>query len=172
MVSVAPFIFNEGVRSVSVYPQDVLSRLSVTEQLTSFLPLRVGTLIRYIREAFAARLAQQQDVAHDATPPVNSGLSVINSTQRDDQWIARLADHPHFANWDVTGPKAKFETGALCDLAKRSRRLTVVIPPWAVRYDRAADPVWRAREEQVAGLLNGEADRCGFRFWTFNPCQS
>ncbi|MEW6768831.1 MAG: hypothetical protein AB1342_12450 [Pseudomonadota bacterium] len=162
VVSVAPFIFNEGVRSAGVYPQDVLSRLSVTEQLTSFLPLRVGTLIRYIREAFAARLAQQQDVAHDATPPVNSGLSVINSTQRDDQWIARLADHPHFANWDVTGPKAKFETGALCDLAKRSRRLTVVIPPWAVRYDRAADPVWRAREEQVAGLLNGEADRCGF----------
>ena len=57
VVSVVPFLFNEGVRSAAVYPLDVAARLGVAEQMLSFLPLRVGTLIRYIREAFASRLA-------------------------------------------------------------------------------------------------------------------
>src|SRR4051794_38407839 len=73
VVSVAPFLFNEGVRSAAVYPQDVVARLSVAAQLTSFLPLRVGTLIRYIREAFNARLSADQHVA-DGAPPPNFGL--------------------------------------------------------------------------------------------------
>jgi hypothetical protein len=162
VVSIAPFIFNEGVKSAGVYPQDVAARLSVGEQLTSFLPLRVGTLIRYIREAFAARLAQQQRIAFDSSQPANYGLSVISSSQREDQYVSRLADHPHFANWNISGPKAKFETGALCDLAKLSRKLTVVIPPWSARYDRADDPVWRGREQQILDLLTGAGRRCGF----------
>src|ERR1700720_3062622 len=56
VVSVVPFLFNEGVRSAAVYPLDVMARLGVAEQMSGFLPLRVGTLIRFIREAFAARL--------------------------------------------------------------------------------------------------------------------
>src|SRR5882757_5124928 len=63
VVSIAPFLFNEGVRSAAVYPQDVVARLGVFEQMISFLPLRVGTLIRFIREAFSARLAADQHVA-------------------------------------------------------------------------------------------------------------
>lgn len=162
VVSVAPFIFNEGVRSAGVFPQDVAARLSVAEQLRSFLPLRVGTLIRYIREAFAARLAEQQGVATHPQPFGNYGLSVITTTQRDDQWMTRLADHPHFANWDIAGPKARYEIGALCDLARLSRKLTVVIPPWAIRYDRAADAVWREKEQQILDLLTDAARRCSF----------
>lgn len=162
VVSVAPFIFNEGVRSAGVYPQDVAARLSVGEQLMSFLPLRVGTLIRYIREAFAARLDAERHVADTGPPPANFGLSVITTTQRDDRWIARLGDHPHFANWNVSGPRTKFETAALCDLAARVQRLTVVMPPWAARYDRAADPVWRSREADIAAVLNDAGARCGF----------
>src|SRR5207237_778850 len=63
VVSVVPFLFNEGVRSAAVYPQDVAARLGVVEQMISFLPLRVGTLIRFIREAFNARLAAAQHLA-------------------------------------------------------------------------------------------------------------
>src|SRR2546430_11738684 len=51
VVSVAPFLFNEAVKSAAVYPQDVVARLGVFEQMNTFLPLRVGTLIRFIREA-------------------------------------------------------------------------------------------------------------------------
>src|SRR3954469_14511416 len=82
VVSIAPFLFNEGVRSASVYPQDVAARLGVFEQMTSFLPLRVGTLIRFIREAFNSRLAADQHVA-DGAPPAAFGLTVIPRTQRD-----------------------------------------------------------------------------------------
>src|SRR3954452_12522305 len=69
VVSVAPFLFNEGVKSAAVYPQDVAARLGVAEQMMTFLPLRVGTLIRFIREAFAARLAADQKIADAGTMP-------------------------------------------------------------------------------------------------------
>ena len=35
-ISVAPFLFNEGVRSAAVYPQDVVARLGVAELMASF----------------------------------------------------------------------------------------------------------------------------------------
>src|SRR5882724_11133718 len=37
VVSVVPFLFNEGVRSATVYPQGVAARLGVVEQMRSFL---------------------------------------------------------------------------------------------------------------------------------------
>lgn len=162
VVSIAPFIFNEGVRMASAYPQDVAARLGVAEQLASFLPLRIGTLIRYIREAFKARLAEQQGDADAMEQTASLGLHEITSTQPDNKWIAQLGQHPHYAGWNISGPKARYETGALCDLAKLTRKLTVVIPPWAARYDRTADAVWRDKEDQIAALVGAAGQRCGF----------
>jgi hypothetical protein len=161
VVSVAPFLFNEGVRSAAVYPQDVAARLSVPAQMIAFLPFRVGTLIRYIREAFVARLAADQHVDAGA-PPANFGLTVISRNQPDDQWSASLDNHPHYAGWDLTGPKARFETKALCDMVALTRKLVVVVPPWAPRYDRARDGVWRDKEQQLVALLRDAGRRCGF----------
>src|SRR3984893_2682055 len=139
VVSVAPFLFNEGVRSAAVYPLDVAARLGVAEQMSSFLPLRVGTLIRCIREAFAARLAADQHLADLAPLPTALGVKIIDHTQPDDQWPAEIGSHPHYANWDLSGPKVRFEIGALCEMVALTRKLTVVVPPWAPRYDRTAD---------------------------------
>jgi hypothetical protein len=161
VVSVAPFLFNEGVHSAAVYPQDVAARLGVAELMRSYLPLRVGTLIRFIREAFAARLAADQH-ADLGAPPVAFGLRVIDHTQSDDRWPAEIGSNPHYANWDISGPKARFEIGALCDMVALTRRLTVVIPPWAPRYDRARDPEWRDKDDQYAALVIEAGRRCGF----------
>jgi hypothetical protein len=161
VVSVAPFLFNEGVKSAAVYPQDVAARLGVFEQMMSFLPLRIGTLIRFIREAFNARLAVDQHVAGGAQSP-GFGLTVIPRNQRDDQWAAEIGSHPHYANWNVSGPKARFETAALCDMVALSKKLTVVVPPWAPRYDRARDAAWREKEDQIVALLTDAGRRCGF----------
>jgi hypothetical protein len=161
VVSVAPFLFNEGVKSAAVYPQDVAARLGVFRQMISFLPLRVGTLIRFIREAFNARLSADQHVA-GGVPPAGFGLTVIPRSQRDDQWAAELGSHPHYANWNVSGPKARFEIGALCDMVALSRKLTVVVPPWAPRYERATDPSWREKEDQIIALVTDAGRRCGF----------
>jgi hypothetical protein len=162
VISVAPFIFNEGVRSAAVYPQDVAARLGVVQQLTSFLPLRIGTLIRFIREAFNARLAAGQGIAARGAKPPSYGLSIIHRTQPEDRWPADLAGHPHYAAWDLSGPKARFETEALCDTARQVRKLTVVIPPWAPRYSSADNPSWRMKEDQVASLMTEAGRRCGF----------
>jgi hypothetical protein len=161
-VSVAPFLFNEGVRSAAVYPQDVVARLGVIEQMISFLPLRVGTLIRFIREAFNARLAADQDVADLGAPPILLGLKIIDHTQGDDRWPADIGSNAHYANWDLSGPKAHYEIGALCDMVALTKKLTVVVPPWAPRYDRAQDPAWREKDDQYAALVVAAGRRCGF----------
>ena len=162
VISVAPFLFNEGVKSAAVYPQDVAARLGVIGAMTSFLPLRIGTLIRFIREAFNARLAAGQGTAARGARPPAFGLSIIDRTQPDDRWPAGLAGHAHYDNWNLSGPKARFETGALCDMAPLVRKLTVVIPPWAPRYVRSADPVWAEKDYQVAALVADTGRRCGF----------
>src|SRR5256885_6038032 len=110
VVSVAPFLFNEGVKSAAVYPQDVAARLSVAEQMRTFLPLRVGTLIRFIREAFAARLAADQRSADAGAMPAAQGGKVIDHTQRDDQWPAGIGSHSPYSNRDLAGPKAPVRT--------------------------------------------------------------
>jgi hypothetical protein len=162
VVSVAPFLFNEGVRSAAVYPQDVAARLGVAAQLRTFLPLRFGTLIRFIREAFAARLAADQNVADLGSQPAGLGLRIIDRTQPDDRWPAEIGSHAHYANWDLSGPKARFEIGALCEMVALTRKLTVVVPPWAPRYDRARDPSWRDKDDQYAALVAEAGRRCGF----------
>jgi hypothetical protein len=162
VTSVAPFLFNEGVRSAAVYPQDVVARLGVAEQILTFLPLRVGTLIRFIREAFNARLVADQDVADLGAAPTSLGLGIIDYTQGDDRWPADIGSHAHYGNWDLSGPKARFEIGALCDMAALTRKLTVVVPPWAPRYDRAHDPGWRDKDDQYAALVTDAGRRCGF----------
>jgi len=162
VVSVAPFLFNEGVRSAAVYPQDVVARLGVVEQLVSFLPLRVGTLIRFIREAFAARLAADQHLADVGPQPAAFGVKVIDHTQPENQWPASIGSHPHYANWDLSGPKARFEIGALCGMVALAGRVTVVVPPWAPRYDRARDAQWRDKDDQYVSLVTEAGRRCGF----------
>jgi hypothetical protein len=162
VVSVAPFIFNEGVRSAAVYPLDVAARLGVAEQMRSFLPLRVGTLIRFIREAFGARLAADQHIADLGAQPVAYGLKVLEHTEPGDRWPAEIGSHPHYAGWDLSGPKARLEIGALCDMVVLTRRLTVVVPPWAPRYDRARDPAWRDKDGQYTALVVDAGRRCGF----------
>jgi hypothetical protein len=162
VVSVGPFLFNEGVRSAAVYPQDVAARLGVVEQMSSFLPLRVGTLIRFIREAFDARLAADQHVADLAPLPPAFGLKTLDRTQADDRWLTQMGSHAHYADWNLSGPKARFEIGALCDMVALTRKLTVVMPPWAPRYDRARDPSWRNKDDQYAELVVAAGRRCGF----------
>jgi hypothetical protein len=128
----------------------------------SFLPQRVGTLIRFIREAFAARLAADQHIAETGVQPKAFGLDVIDHTQPDDRWPADIGSHAHYANWNISGPKAGYEIGALCDMVALTRKLTVVIPPWAPRYDRAGDSQWRDKDDQYVALVIDAGRRCGF----------
>jgi hypothetical protein len=162
VTSVAPFIFNEGVRSAAVYPLDVSARLSIFDQMKSFLPLRIGTLIRFIREAFNARLASGLHIAERGSRPSASGLSTIESSQPDDRWPKDLGTHPHYGDWNLSGPKARYETAALCDMVRLVRKLTVVIPPWAPRYDRGSDALWQQKDSQYAALVVDTGRRCGF----------
>jgi hypothetical protein len=119
-------------------------------------------LIRYIREAFASRLAADRQLAKTAPQPAAFGVKIIDHTQSDDRWPADIGSHAHYANWNVSGPKGRFEVGALCDMVPLARKVTVVVPPWAPRYDRARDSEWRIRDDQYVALLTDAGRRCGF----------
>jgi hypothetical protein len=41
-------------------------------------------------------------------------------------------------------------------------QMTVVVPPWAPRYDRDGDPLWREKDDQYAALVIDAGHRCGF----------
>jgi len=162
VVSVAQFLFNEGVRSAAVFPQDVAARLGVAEQMIAFLPWRVGTLIRYIREAFASRLAADQHIADNAPRPAAYGVKIIDHTQSEERWPADIGSHAHYADWNLSGPKARFEIGALCEMVRLAGKLTVVVPPWAPRYDRTRDAQWQGKDDQYVALIADAGRDCGF----------
>lgn len=162
VVSVAPFTFNDGVRAATVYPLNVVARLGVSEQMISFLPLRIGTLFRFVREAFNARLASAQRIAERGPQPPAYGLSTIAAPQREDRWPRDLGTHPYYGNWNLSGPKMLFETAALCDMVRLVRQLTVVVPPWAPRYRREDDLQWQKRDGEYAALVIETGRRCGF----------
>lgn len=158
VLSVAPFLFNEGVQAAALYPLDVAARLSLRDQLVTFLPMRIGTLIRFVEDSFAARLAQQQAAAGEQPLPSNGGLSLLHGTTGP--W-PHLGQHGHFANWNVSGPKSRAAVAALCEIAAASGKLTVVNPPW-VPGDRSGDPVFTSREADIVALLREAGGRCGF----------
>jgi hypothetical protein len=162
VVSVSPFLFNDGIRQAVFNPQDVVARLGVVEQMTTYLPLRVSTLIRFIREAFAARLESERPTSRPVQSLAASGLFFLDHSQPEDRLPVSLGSHPHYANWNITGPKARFETQALCDMVKLARKVTVVIPPWAPRYDRAKDAEWREKDDQYVALVTVVGRACGF----------
>ncbi|MGJ4947080.1 hypothetical protein [Bradyrhizobium sp. HKCCYLS20291] len=159
VLSVAPFNFNEGVRSAAVYPLGVAARLTVPQQLATFLPLRLGTLIRYIRSAFAARLADIEGVAIHGPVPAQGGVLMLNGRAPD---YPNLGRHPHYQGWDISGPRARGAVAAMCELARLSRKLTVVEPPW-IPGDRSGDAAWLGYEADTLQLLQRAAERCGFR---------
>jgi hypothetical protein len=37
-----------------------------------------------------------------------------------------------------------------------------VVPPWAARYDRSTDAVWRDKESQIVDVVTEAGARCGF----------
>jgi hypothetical protein len=162
VASVAPFLFNDGVRPAVFNPQDVIARLGVFTQMTTYLPLRTGTLFRYIREAFAARLESRLHTARPVQSLGALGLFLIDYTEPENRLPATLGSHPHYADWNIKGPKARFELGALCDMVKLARKVTVVIPPWSPRYDRARDPEWKEKDGRYVALVTDAGRACGF----------
>lgn len=162
VLSVGPFSFNEGTRAAYVYPLDVAARMRVGELMTTFLPLRVGTLTRFVQEAFAGRADRDTGVWDNAPPLGNYGFIGLQGRREASRWTPTVGEHPHFADWNIGGIKARMEIAGLCEMARLARKLTVVLPPWAARYDRAQDERWRRAEDDLAARIGEAAARCSF----------
>lgn len=161
VVSVAPFNFNGGTRQAYVYPLNVAARLPLGE-LMAMLPMRVGTLTRFVQEAFYSRLMHDVAIADTSPVPANLGFSALEGQRAAERWSPRVSAHPHFTGWTLDGPRARMEIDGLCEMVKLTRALTVVLPPWAARYDRARDPDWRRYDEELAARIGEAGRRCGF----------
>src|ERR1700760_784052 len=93
-VSVSPFLVNDGIRQAVFNPQDAVARLGVFEQMTTYLPLRVSTLIRFIREAFAARLESERPTSRPVQSLAASGLFFLDISQPEDRLPAAIGSPP------------------------------------------------------------------------------
>jgi hypothetical protein len=47
-------------------------------------------------------------------------------------------------------------------MVQLARKVTVVMPPWAPRYERDSDPVWREKDDQYVALVTDAGHACGF----------
>jgi len=161
VISVTALISNEGIRGAVVFPPNVTARMPVGEQLITFLPMRIGTLIHFIRAAFNSRFAADQKLAEVGPMPPRFGLNTL-PLQPNYSWPSDIAGHEHYRKWNISGFKAVSEIGALCDLAGVTRRLTVLRSPWAPSYDRDREPSWKKKDEQHIALIQAAGERCGF----------
>ncbi|WP_441241038.1 hypothetical protein [Tardiphaga sp. 768_D3_N2_1] len=161
VLSVTALISNDGIANAAIFPPDVAARMSVGEQMTMFLPMRVGTLIHYIREAFRSRFAADRKIAVYGPKPPDYGLERL-PVQPNYSWPNDISSHQHYRNWNISGVKARHEIFALCELAIRTRKLTVVLPPWAPKYDRSKEPSWKAKDEANAALIRDAGQQCGY----------
>jgi hypothetical protein len=82
VINLTPPILNDGSRTAGSNLQDVTARMDIAGPMTTFLPLRLSTLIRYIREPFNARLAAAEGLADRAPPPADFGLIRLQSDPR------------------------------------------------------------------------------------------
>jgi hypothetical protein len=161
VISFPPFLFNEGVHGAGSHPLAVTARLSVFEQITTFLPMRVGTLIRYVREAFNSEMASAMQVPERGELPPDFGVIRLK-TPPNYPWPADMSSHAFYERWDISGLKAEYELSALCEMASLTHRFIVVFPPFAPRYDRALEPLWRDKDAEVFALTIAASRRCGF----------
>ena len=161
VINLTPPILNDGLRTAGSNTQDVTARMGVAGQIATFMPLRLGTLIRFIREAFNSRLAVSEGLADTAPQPAELGVIRLDSNPRY-KWPDNLSSHAFYAGWDLSGPKVKYEIGALCAMVGRVRKLTVVSPPWAPRYDRAVDVAWAKMDREQVAITAEAGRRCGF----------
>ena len=161
VISIPPFLLNEGIRQAATYPPDVAARFSVLELLTTFLPMRVGTLVRFIREAFNSHLARVQGIAEYGPSPPDYGLIKLPA-RPDYRWPDEIGSHEYYRRWNIGGPRARYELGALCEMTPLVKGLTVVFPPWSPRYDRTTDRAWRIKDDELVQLITTTGNRCGF----------
>src|ERR1700761_5899898 len=94
VVSVSPFVFNDGIRQAVFNPPDAIARLGVFGQMATYLPMRVTTLIRFIRESSADRLEAERPTSRPVQSLAAAGLFFLDISQPEDRLPAALGSHP------------------------------------------------------------------------------
>jgi hypothetical protein len=159
VVNVSPYLLNEGDRREFQYPLTVIARLTLLEQVRTFLPLHLRTLIRFIIEAFTPPPTARRP---EALPRYGS-LHLVGSLPAK-ELRAKASDDPVYVGWNLSGPKSVHVRNALCAMRPLVQRLVVVLPPWSPVYEDRSDDAWRRMDAELAALLTQTSRQCGFEF--------
>lgn len=162
ILSVSPFVVNDGARAPLLYPSSVIARLRIGARLRTFLPGNIDTLVWFVRESFesavpalaSSRLnhTDAEGLGFQPAPPVSAGRWAATELQR----------HPYFRDWNPHGVKTPLMVQALCELRRRCRRLRVVVPPFTPLYSRGVNATFDARRDEFVRILDEAAGRCDF----------
>jgi hypothetical protein len=157
VVNVSPYHLNDGDRRELHYPMTAVARLTLGEQVRTFLPLHLRTLIRFIIEGFTPL-----PPARPAAAFSRYGSQHLIGSLPADRLRGRAGDDPVYAGWNLSGPKSTHMRAALCAMPPLVKRLVVVLPPWSAIYDKRPDEAWRRMDAELVALLSQTGRQCGF----------
>jgi hypothetical protein len=180
IVNLSPYNINDGIKRDFFFPSTVIARLGLLQQMRTFLPSHIDTLVWFIQDAFldasyqhgfprlrselASRLGFEplagQIVVEQPTSP--------GAPQRYRDFLGSLVGpfegHPYYRDWQPSGVKAQSVRTALCALRPLVKRLFVVLPPWAPIKPMVQSTAWRDRDVEFERIVAAIAKECDFDF--------
>jgi len=180
IVSLSPYNINDGIKKDFFYPSTVIARLGLLQQMLTFLPSHIDTLVWFIQDAFLDASFQRgfprlrTELASQLGYEPISGRIVVEqpsppgTPQRYRDFLGSLVrpfeGHPYYRDWQPAGIKAQSVRTALCALRPLVKRLFVVLPPWAPIQPMDQSTAWRDRDAEFEHIVATMAERCHFDF--------
>ena len=179
IVNLSPYNINDGSKKQFFFPSTLIARLGVLQQICTFLPSHINTLVWFIQDAFLGSTYRRGLLPLDTGAasrlgfdPLPGRIVVEHSTSpagppryRDflGSEVGPFEGHPYYQDWQPSGVKTPSVRTALCELRPLVKRLVVVLPPWAPIAPMNESTVWRQRNAEFEGIVAAMASECHFR---------
>jgi hypothetical protein len=177
VLGLSPYHLNDGNRKEFFFSTGAIARLGLGQQLLTFVPADIATLMWFIRDAFQTQADRLRNPDRVGPLPVRLGQEPLAGrivvaqeagTRRYRDWlnseITAYEGHTYYRDWQSEGYKARLVEGALCALRPLVHRLVIVSPPWAPIAEFTGRPAWRRLEAQFRAELSTIARACGCEF--------
>lgn len=178
IMNLSPYSINDGLKKEFFFPSTVIARLGLLQQLRTFLPRHIDTLVWFIQGAFAGSTLEHRFPRPSAELVSRQGFEPLTGRIVPEPTASRGAPqryrdflgsevgpyegHPYYRDWQPTGIKAQSVRMALCALRPLVKRLVVVLPPWAPLDPLVKSTAWRDRDAEFEHIVAGIADECHF----------
>jgi hypothetical protein len=179
IINLSPYNVNDGIKKEYFFPSTVIARLGLAQQVRTFVPSHIDTLVWFIQEAFLLstyrngfpRLSPER-VARLGFEPLPGRITTDGPVAGDHRRyrdflgseVGPFEGHPYYRDWQPSGIKARSVRKALCELRPLVKRLAVILPPWAPIESMIESVAWQHRDSEFERIVAAMASECRFDF--------